>query len=164
MKPTTILLNAIEEKNYSRIVSALMGYIFVDKSMREFKEAWDYTRKQGISDSMLLKKYDPEFRPIVENSSSWNEDYYCTALRGLEDNFCMERVKHLEAVARKLYPNLFAQRTTAPVKTEQSGTRMDESSKKALRRENQQSPMLPAVMVGGIILLVIIVFVIILMT
>ena len=117
MKPTSMLISAIAEKNTRKIVGALMGYVFADRTMKDFDDALKFVESQGISAVSLYVPYDPDNRPINTNSANWNIDYYCVAVAGLEQNFCSQRIEHVKQVARKVYAADFVHITTSNTAT-----------------------------------------------
>lgn len=159
MKPTNMLINAISARDTRRIASALVGYIFVDRTMTDFLEAVRYTQHQGIPDNELFKEYDSSSRPIDNDPSHWNEDYYCTALSGLENNFCRERINHLHKVSEKVYKRDFEKKSAQKQSANMTAsTQVNKNApKKDQRREKKI--VLPAVIALTLVVIVTIVLV-----
>lgn len=158
MTPTNMLNSAIAERNYRKIVGALMGYVFSDRTMNDFSAALRYVESQGIPASSLYSPYDPANRPIDGNPANWDTDYYCVAVAGLEQNFCSQRIEHVKQVARKVYAADFA-RSTAGGTVPKSGTAGNGASPKKAQGREKGLP-LPAI-IGIIAAIAIIVVVIV---
>ncbi len=105
--PSNMLLKYLnaEPKDMYDIVGALMGYINADPTFKtnDFKAAVDYVLNHGVTREQLFAAFDSEL-DFEEDSSKWNEEYYSYARVYLKENFCIKRINHVEAVARKLYP------------------------------------------------------------
>jgi len=105
--PSNMLLKYLnaEPKDMYDIVGALMGYINADPTFKtnDFKAAVDYVLNHGVTREQLFTAFDSEL-DFEEDSSKWNEEYYSYARVYLKENFCIKRINHVEAIARKLYP------------------------------------------------------------
>lgn len=74
-------------------------------STGKFRQVLEYVKSRGITD--LFQEYDGE---QFEPEEQWDEDYWALIASSLVDNFCMERIEHLEQVGKKVYPNRTAGR------------------------------------------------------
>lgn len=101
MEKIAALEDAIEKKSLVGIYSVFYTIAHGDPnfSTGKFRQILDYVKSKGIDN--LFQKYDgEEFEP----EEQWDEDYWALIASSLVDNFCMERINHLEEVGRKVYP------------------------------------------------------------
>lgn len=86
-------------------------------STGKFWDVFSYVKSKNISS--FLQEFDGE---IFEEEEKWNEEYWAYIASSLIDNFCEERIKHLEKVGKKLYPNHRVQQTTVSTNNAQKKT------------------------------------------
>lgn len=90
-------------KNINNIRTAIIGIISADPtfSTGEFENAIKYVEKNNIN---LFETFDnKEFPPIQTVESKWDKSYFAKATIYCENNFCHERIKHLEAVGKQVF-------------------------------------------------------------
>ena len=90
----------VEEKNIRHIINDLIMIIHNDRGLytNEFEDALVYVRQAGIT---VEEPFDgKEFA----DESQWNDEYWARQMAELRFNFCRERIDHVKAVGRKLYP------------------------------------------------------------
>lgn len=106
--PSELLRRRLDEqpRNMRRIVGAIIGFINADPrfNTNRFDEGVKYVLRQGISESELFSVYQPMEGDLFREPEKWDEQYYSLSLVRLKDNFCKERIEHVKAIARKLYP------------------------------------------------------------
>jgi len=101
MEKIAALEDAISKKSLVGIYSVFFTIAHGDPnfSTNKFKEVLQYVKGQNIDG--LMQEFDgEEFEP----EDKWDEDYWALIASSLIDNFCEERINHLEAVGKKLYP------------------------------------------------------------
>jgi len=77
----------------------LINYLQRDPSGGLFDEHLHYAQDR-------IKVIQPHDGGKFEtDQSKWSEDYYSTVRVALTDNFSLERISHLKAVVKHLYPN-----------------------------------------------------------
>lgn len=96
---------AAQPRDMYEITCALMGYINADPKFKtdEFDQAVSYVLKQGVSSEKLYQVFNSEYE-FIEDQSKWTSNYYSLAIVYLKKNFCKERIDHVKAIAKKLYP------------------------------------------------------------
>lgn len=96
-------LNAKPREIYD-IVGALEGYLNADPKFQtnDFMDAVQYVLSHGVSRSELFREFDPGME-LEEDEDQWDYNYYALARVYLKDNFCEKRIRHVQAVAKKLY-------------------------------------------------------------
>ena len=101
MEKIKALEDAIEKKSLVGIYSVFYTVAHGDPnfSTGKFRELLSYVKSKGIDN--FMQEYDgEEFEP----EDKWNEDYWALIASSLVDNFCEERINHLEMVGKKVYP------------------------------------------------------------
>lgn len=100
MEKIAALEEAIEKKSLVGIYSVFYTIAHGDPnfSTNKFKETLAYVKTKNIQG--LIQEYDGE---EFETEDKWNEGYWALIASSLMDNFCEERIAHLEAVGKKVY-------------------------------------------------------------
>ena len=100
MEKIAALEEAIEKKSLVGIYSVFYTIAHGDPnfSTNKFKETLAYVKTKNIQG--LMQEYDGE---EFEMEDKWNEGYWALIASSLMDNFCEERIAHLEAVGKKVY-------------------------------------------------------------
>ena len=71
-----------------------------------------------------------------EPEEKWDEDYWALVASSLIDNFCEERIQHLEIVGKKVYPLKASEENKSPCKIPmEEGARQSEKGKAAKRKK-----------------------------
>ena len=96
------LEEAVKTRNISRIHSVFYTIAHEDPTFEtgKFRESLRYVQAQNIKG--VFDIYD---KKIFLNETEWNEDYWAEVASELVDNFCMERINHLEKIGKKVFPN-----------------------------------------------------------
>ena len=100
MEKIAALEEAIEKKSLVGIYSVFYTIAHGDPnfSTNKFKETLAYVKTKNIQG--LMQEYDGE---EFETEDNWNEGYWALIASSLMDNFCEERIAHLEEVGKKVY-------------------------------------------------------------
>ena len=100
MEKIAALEEAIEKKSLVGIYSVFYTIAHGDPnfSTNKFKETLAYVKTKNIQG--LIQEYDGE---EFETEDKWNEGYWALIASSLMDNFCEERIAHLEEVGKKVY-------------------------------------------------------------
>lgn len=100
MEKIAALEEAIEKKSLVGIYSVFYTIAHGDPnfSTNKFKETLAYVKTKNIQG--LMQEYDGE---EFETEDKWNEGYWALIASSLMDNFCEERIAHLEEVGKKVY-------------------------------------------------------------
>lgn len=100
MEKIAALEEAIEKNSLVGIYSVFYTIAHGDPnfSTNKFKETLAYVKTKNIQG--LIQEYDGE---EFETEDKWNEGYWALIASSLMDNFCEERIAHLEAVGKKVY-------------------------------------------------------------
>lgn len=101
MEKIAALEEAIAKKSLVGIYSVFYTIAHGDPnfSSGKFREALRYVKAQNIEG--FIQEFDgEEFEP----EDSWDEDYWALVASSLVDNFCEERIDHLEKIGRRVYP------------------------------------------------------------
>ena len=100
MEKIAALEEAIEKNSLVGIYSVFYTIAHGDPnfSTNKFKETLAYVKTKNIQG--LMQEYDGE---EFETEDKWNEGYWALIASSLMDNFCEERIAHLEAVGKKVY-------------------------------------------------------------
>jgi hypothetical protein len=101
MEKIAALEDAIEKNSLVGIYSVFYTIAHGDPnfSTHKFRDVLEYVKSKNIE--KLMQKFDgEEFEP----EDKWDEDYWALVASSLMDNFCDERIDHLEAVGKKVYP------------------------------------------------------------
>lgn len=101
MEKITALEDALEKKSVVGIYSVFYTVAHGDPnfSTGKFRQLLAYVKSRGIEN--LFQKFDGE---EFETEDKWDEEYWALIASSLIDNFCMERIEHLEQVGKKVYP------------------------------------------------------------
>ena len=101
MERIVALEEAIEKKNLVGIYSVFYTIAHGDPnfSTNKFRNVLNYVKNKNIEG--LFQEYDGE---EFEKEENWDEDYWALVASSLMDNFCEERINHLECVGKKVYP------------------------------------------------------------
>lgn len=100
MEISKTLEEALEIKNVGRIRSVFYTIAHEDPSFSsgKFRAILNFVKSKNISG--LFDVYDGgEFK----NESEWTDEYWADVASELVDNFCEERITHLQNVGEKLY-------------------------------------------------------------
>ena len=101
MEKIAALEDALEKKSIVGIYSVFYTVAHGDPnfSTGKFRQLLAYVKSRGINN--LFQEFDgEEFEP----EDKWDEDYWALIASSLIDNFCMERIEHLEQIGKKVYP------------------------------------------------------------
>ena len=101
MERIAALEDALEKKSLVGIYSVFYTIAHGDPnfSTGKFRQILEYVKERGVDN--FLQVYDgEEFEP----EEKWDEEYWALVASSLIDNFCMERIDHLEMVGKKVYP------------------------------------------------------------
>lgn len=101
MKKIPALEEAIEQKSLVGIYSVFYTMAHGDPNFSKgtFRELLRYVRTRNVEG--LMQEFDGgEFEP----EEKWDEEYWALVASSLIDNFCEERIDHLEQVGKKVYP------------------------------------------------------------
>lgn len=101
MEKIGALEDAIAKKSLVGIYSVFytIAHGDPDFSTGKFREALRYVKNQNIEG--FIQEFDgEEFEP----EDNWDEDYWALVASSLMDNFCEERIGHLEEIGKKVYP------------------------------------------------------------
>lgn len=98
------LKHDVAEQNAVHVINDLISLIYEDRGFytNAFSEAWDYVKQAHIPDLENVA-YDGE---AFKLDSDWTKEYWAEQIAALRFNFCQERIDHLKAVGRKLYPHV----------------------------------------------------------
>ncbi len=101
MEKIAALEDAIEKKSLVGIYSVFYTIAHGDPnfSTGKFRQLMDYVKSKEIDG--FLQEYDGE---KFEPEEKWDEDYWALIASSLVDNFCEERINHLEAIGKIVYP------------------------------------------------------------
>lgn len=85
-----------------------LRYFFVDSldidpSFASYQEDFDYCLKHTVFD------YHRELTPFCNNKADWNKDYWLKLKVDLQENFSVERMRHMIAVAKVIYKDKIKQ-------------------------------------------------------
>lgn len=122
------LKHDVAEQNAVHVINDLISLIYEDRGFytNAFSEAWDYVKQAHIPDLENVT-YDGE---AFEPNSDWTKDYWAKQIAALRFNFCQERIDHLKAVGRKLYPHVQQHSLTSNRVTMGQGRATQERPKK----------------------------------
>ena len=100
MEKIAALEDAIEKNNLVGIYSVFYTIAHGDPnfSTGKFRTVLEYVKSKNIDG--LMQEFDGEEFDPEEN---WDEDYWALMASSLVDNFCEERINHLEVVGKKVY-------------------------------------------------------------
>lgn len=154
MEISKTLENAIETKNVSRIRSAFYTIAHEDPgfSSGKFRNTLNYVKTKNIPGL-----FDPYDGAVFEDETKWTKDYWAKVASDLVDNFCEERIEHLQKVGAKLYPT--------PVKknvSEHPKSHMAEKSR-VQHESHQQKKSGSNLMVAAAVVVIVIVIVVLLL-
>lgn len=101
MEKIATLEDAIKQNSLVGIYSVFYTIVHGDPnfSTNKFYEIFQYVKTKNIKG--FLQEFDgEEFEP----EENWNKEYWAFVASSLIDNFCVERIHHLEQVGKKVYP------------------------------------------------------------
>lgn len=101
MEKIVALEDALEKKSLVGIYSVFYTVAHGDPnfSTGKFRQLLEYVKSKKIEG--LFQEYDgEEFEPVEK----WDENYWALIASSLVDNFCIERIDHLEQIGKKVYP------------------------------------------------------------
>lgn len=101
MEKIAALEDAIAKKSLVGIYSVFYTIAHGDPnfSTGKFREVLRYVKSKHIEG--FMEAFDgEEFEP----EENWDKEYWALVASSLMDNFCEERISHLEQVGRKVYP------------------------------------------------------------
>ena len=101
MEKIAALEDAIAKKSLVGVYSVFYTIAHGDPnfSSGKFREVFRYVEGQNLEG--FLQEFDGE---DFEPEEKWDEDYWALVASSLIDNFCLERIDHLELVGKRLYP------------------------------------------------------------
>lgn len=101
MERIPALEDAISKKNMVGVYSVFYTIAHGDPnfSTGKFRSVLNYVKMQNLEGFMQV--FDGE---EFETEEQWDEDYWALIASSLIDNFCEERINHLEEIGKKLYP------------------------------------------------------------
>lgn len=107
MEKIAALEDAIEKNSLVGIYSVFYTIAHGDPnfSTGKFRSVMEYVKSKNIDG--FIQEFDGE---EFEAEEKWDEDYWALVASSLVDNFCVERIDHLEAVGKKVYPEKVAER------------------------------------------------------
>ena len=111
MEKIAALEDAISKKSLVGIYSVFYTIAHGDPnfSTNKFRNVLEYVKTKNISG--LLQEFDGE---DFEPEEKWDEDYWALVASSLIDNFCEERIQHLEIVGKKVYPLKASEENKSP--------------------------------------------------
>lgn len=112
--------DAVREKDLGKIHSAFYTIMLSDPGFtsNKFDEAFSYVMGRGIEGVI-----QPHNGTVFEDESKWDQAYWDRLASELMDNFSLERIEHLKAVSRYVYPRIekdheqTVQKKTEPIQT-----------------------------------------------
>lgn len=116
----------VEEKNIRHIINDLIIIIHNDRGLytSEFEDSLAYVKRAGLTVE------EPFNGKAFADESQWNDDYWARQMAELRFNFCRERIDHVKAIGRKLYPP-----KTRPQRNEQTHQQRTSSSQETYYRQ-----------------------------
>ena len=137
MEKITELEEAIGKKSLVGIYSVFYTIAHGDPnfSTHKFRDVLEYVKSKNIEG--LMQEYDGE---EFEQEDKWDEDYWALVASSLLDNFCDERIDHLEAVGKKVYPvrNIETPRTVSEAEqVRKPASETDESESSVVEESDQ---------------------------
>lgn len=133
MEKIAALEDAISKKSLVGIYSVFYTIAHGDPnfSTNKFRNVLEYVKTKNIPG--LMQEFDGE---AFEPEEKWDEDYWALVASSLIDNFCEERIQHLETVGKKVYPLKASEENKSPRKIPmEEGTRQSERGKAAKRKK-----------------------------
>lgn len=133
MEKIAALEDAISKKSLVGIYSVFYTIAHGDPnfSTNKFRNVLEYVKTKNIPG--LLQEFDGE---DFEPEEKWDEDYWALVASSLIDNFCEERIQHLEIVGKKVYPLKASEENKSPCKIPmEEGVRQSEKGKAAKRKK-----------------------------
>jgi hypothetical protein len=127
MEKIAALEEAIANNNLVGIYSVFYTIAHGDPnfSTNKFRELLAYVKSKHIDG--LMQEFDGE---DFASEKEWNEDYWALVASSLMDNFCDERINHLEEVGKKVYPNKKAEQPTESDQNKHGAKHKEKTSKK----------------------------------
>ena len=103
MEKIDTLEEAIKNNNLVGIYSVFYTIAHGDPNFTtgKFYDVLAYVQSKNIVG--FMKEFDGD---EFETEENWDEDYWALIASSLMDNFCETRIKHLEEVGRKVYPEV----------------------------------------------------------
>ena len=152
MEISNHLKKMIEEKDVIGIRSAFFTMAHEDPgfSSGKYEKTLEYVKSLAIPG--LFQVYDGE---AFKGEAEWNEGYWAEVASKLQDNFCEERIQHLKAVGRKLYPTVAKQ-------TPQSGGVQSKKEMVEVVGERKASSLAPVFVGIGVIVLIVVLLIVLL--
>jgi hypothetical protein len=155
MEISKTLEEALESKNVGRIRSVFYTIAHEDPgfSTGKFRATLNFVKSKDISG--LFDVYDGK---AFKDESEWNNEYWADVASELMDNFCEERINHLQKVGRKLYPS--------QVKKKETQNRQNqEGSKQPIQLEHyqQKQEIGKLIGIGAVVIVVIVILLIVLL-
>lgn len=114
MKKIAELEDAIEKNSLVGIYSVFYTIAHGDPnfSTGKFRMVMEYVKSKNIDG--FIQKFDGE---EFETEEKWDEDYWALIASSLIDNFCLERINHLEAVGKRVYPIKVVEQSKSVIKS-----------------------------------------------
>lgn len=103
MEKNDTLEEAIRNNNLTGIYSVFYTIAHGDPnfSTGKFYDLLAYVQSKNIQG--FMQEFDGD---EFETEENWDEDYWALIASSLMDNFCEIRIKHLEEVGKKVYPEI----------------------------------------------------------
>ena len=139
---------AIQENDLGKIHSAFYTILLSDPGFtsNKFDEAFSYVERKDIEGFI-----QPHNGTAFEDESKWDQAYWDRLASELMDNFSHERIEHLKAVSRHVYPRIKEEH-------EQAVQKKTESIQPSTYQKKQNTGRL-IVLIAGILIVLIIVLV-----
>lgn len=155
MEISKTLQSAIESGRKSSIYSIFYTIAHEDPnfSSGKFRNTLNFVKEKNIHG--LMEIYDGKpFAPEYE----WSQDYWAEVASDLIDNFCDERIDHLEKVGKKVYPRVEKKETITSESTQNVKKKGDVTKTKIQIEESTNV----GILVGIVVVIVIVVLLLIL--
>lgn len=151
MEISKTLEEALESKNIGRIRSVFYTIAHEDPSFStgKFRQTLDFVKGKEISG--LFDIFDGgEFK----DESEWTSEYWADVASELMDNFCEERINHLQKVGQKIFP-VQVKKNNTPIQ------QMQNKTGQSIQQENHQSSQKIGILIGiGVIVVIVILLVV----
>ncbi|SHM97415.1 hypothetical protein SAMN02746066_04167 [Anaerosporobacter mobilis DSM 15930] len=145
MKISKTLENAIEAKDLSRIYSSFYTIALADPSFStgKFRNTLEYVKSLNIPGFM-----QPYSGGVLQDTD-WSEEYWGIVASELMDNFCEERINHLERVGKTVYKTVYSSNVN-------KSTLNDNVKKKKTTASNgEKNTSIQPVLLGAVVLVIV---------
>lgn len=153
MEISKTLEEAIETRNISRIRSVFYTIAHEDPGFfsGKFRATLNFVNSKNIPG--LFDVYDGT---KFKDESEWTKEYWADVASELVDNFCEERINHLQKVGQKLY--------SVPVKKNEQQIQKNQSmEKQSIQFKNYQKTQPIGTWIGIVSVLIIVILLIVLL-